>query len=303
MQTAVSLDHTRDGTEHRLLHGLENLPAHSLLATLDWLSAVLDNSDILSAGVLQNAQVRIRHRQSRTPAIREIEAVTPRSDGSLDLYINTMNLVGPLGRFPAEIAGCCAAALEWADPLLHQLISLLYRQYRTTRQDSPGFRRLLTVFGVPAAVTESLLPMAALFAGPCTSAGLAKLLTAQLELPVSVQPVVGGWERRNGELAWDAARECQVRLGPLARPDFERFLPGQRELGQLLHLIRCYLGPLTPVSLQFVLRGRDVRLATQLDRGDVFVLRDNPADSVVLVDRHRCRLELDHFDETGDVSC
>jgi type VI secretion system protein ImpH len=95
--------------------------------------------------------------------------------------------------------------------------------------------------------------------GPLSAAMLARLLAGRLRVPVTVAPGAGHWDRLAppertalaganatlggtallGERCWRPDLRVRVRLGPLTRAQFERFLPGApgaRTLNTLLGL-------------------------------------------------------------------
>jgi len=266
-----------------------NMPVQSLLATLDRLGEQSGTRDVLAGGRLSDATVRIRHRRSRIPATTEVDEIVYQKNGTFDVYVNVLNFSGPLGVLPNHSE---TQTLVDQDHLLHRLVSELYILYQVTRCDSKNRLSHLIPWGVPPDLDEEFIPMAALFVGPRTGPGLAKLLSTYFDVSVHVQAVAGGWEQLDATVQWNSARECKIRIGPMYRVQFEQLLPGERKLGMLLKLARYYLGIHHPVSVELVLRGKDVQFATVLDRGDVFVMSDVMDDSVTILDSSTCWKEL-----------
>src|SRR5262249_36435953 len=81
-----------------------------------------------------------------------------------------------------------------------------------------------------------------------SAAGLEAYLARTFRLPTRVQEAIPGWtpladaDGRIRSLQHDPARACRLILGPLRRPTFERLLPGQALLGELLARARAYAG-------------------------------------------------------------
>jgi type VI secretion system protein ImpH len=108
-----------------------------------------------------------------------------------------------------------------------------------------------------------LVPVAGLIAPPQRSAiALERLLEATFEVPVDVEQFVGSWaplttgdlcavgdERPASRLGkgavvgdeiWDQQARVRVRLGPLSRARFDRFLPGGADHDALASLCRFF---------------------------------------------------------------
>jgi type VI secretion system protein ImpH len=156
------------------------------------------------------------------------------------------------------------AARAFLDILSTRLLALFYEawtKYRTDhlagRQPDRGPSLLLPMLlalagtgpGIPhGGVGEATLGLHAglLRGGPLSAAMLARLLAGHLGVPVTVAPGAGHWDRLAppertalaeanaalgrtallGERCWRPDLRVRVRLGPLARAQFERFLPG-----------------------------------------------------------------------------
>jgi type VI secretion system protein ImpH len=132
-----------------------------------------------------------------------------------------------------------------------------------------------------------LLPFAGLIAhGPPRADGLAALVGTYFQVPVEVRPFRGAWiaiephDRTrlgvlggNGHLGrsavagarvWDAQGQFEVRIGPLDRARFDRFLPDREPKPQgksfflVAHLIRLYTGSELDFSIRLILRAAEV---------------------------------------------
>ncbi|MCU0650202.1 MAG: type VI secretion system baseplate subunit TssG [Gemmatimonadaceae bacterium] len=111
--------------------------------------------------------------------------------------------------------------------------------------------------------------------------GLEQLLEEYFEVPVEVVQFVGGWfpiaeptrtalgdERPGasqlgqgavaGDEVWDQQSRVRIRLGPLSRAQFERFLPTGDQYRPLETLVRFYTDDRFALDVQLVLEQRDV---------------------------------------------
>jgi hypothetical protein len=119
---------------------------------------------------------------------------------------------------------------------------------------------------------------------------------------VRVDPLAGGWNQIPDQtcetkLVYDPQCAIRLTLGPLARQQFEKFLPGGCELAHFLRLARAYAGSGPPFEVELKLRKEDVRPAwfgsSRLDRGDVFAFVGavGPHGASALLDHRVCRAE------------
>jgi type VI secretion system protein ImpH len=171
---------------------------------------------------------------------------------------------------------------RFLDVFHHRLLSFFYRAWATAEptvsRDRPESDRFA---GYLASLIGQLLPSVrgtdafperakAFYAGrlatQCRNAeGLAAIISDHFRIPAAVESFVGGWmdlpmEMRwrlgrtpdvAGTLAantfagariWQATQKFRVVLGPLARKDFDRLLPGGEALERLSAIVRFYVG-------------------------------------------------------------
>lgn len=85
---------------------------------------------------------------------------------------------------------------------------------------------------------------------------------------LGADPRTGGLGRSTylGEKLWDRQAKFRVRLGPLGRADFDRFLPSDSACAKLRDIVRFFVGFELAWDVQCVLRAAEVP-ATQLGAG------------------------------------
>lgn len=186
---------------------------------------------------------------------------------------------------------------EFLDLIHHRMISLFYRAWRKGRldlhfQEDPGdaslVRHLLDLLGVglgsyldrQAVPDETLIYYAGLLAPqPRGAAALRQLLEDRMGVPVQVEEFVGGWFRLPprdrchlgeevaparlgsavvGDEIWDQQSRVRLRLGPLAREEFDAFLPGGPKNEELRGLVRFFSHDQFDFEVQLVLRSQEV---------------------------------------------
>jgi type VI secretion system protein ImpH len=140
---------------------------------------------------------------------------------------------------------------------------------------------------------ETFLYYAGHFAhSPRSAVALEGILADYFEVPVRIEQAKGQWltlteEDRTrlpgwghpapnnqlgqgfilGERVWDAPSKFRVRVGPVSRSRFRRFLPDGDTLRALCQLVRSYVGPDLDFDVQVVLEPAEVP-AWQLGGGD-----------------------------------
>jgi type VI secretion system protein ImpH len=153
-----------------------------------------------------------------------------------------------------------AAARDFLDIFSTRLLALFYEAWTKYRIEHAAGQQpdaflplLLALAGIHAGmphdgVGEAALGLHAglLRGGPLSAALLARLLANQLGVPVTVAPGRGHWDRLAptertelaganaalgrtallGERCWRPDLRVRVRIGPLTRAEFDRFLPG-----------------------------------------------------------------------------
>ncbi|MCC4604442.1 type VI secretion system baseplate subunit TssG [Xanthomonas campestris] len=185
----------------------------------------------------------------------------------------------------------------FADVFHHRMLSLFYRAWaqaqptvqaeRAACDQFRGWLDALVGIASPHLRERDALPDDArrYYAGRLgavtrTPEGLRALLQQLFEWPVQVQEFIAEWMRlpadaqlqlglgpRNAQLGVDsvvgaqvrgAQQRVRIRLGPLPRIAFQRFLPGGQALRQLTAAVRSYLGDEFGWELQLVLKADEV---------------------------------------------
>lgn len=187
---------------------------------------------------------------------------------------------------------------DFLDMFHHRLISLFYRAWRKYRitvahelgRDDRLSEHVLDLVGLGLEHYRQLLPFSdelliyysGLFGLQFRAAvSLEQLLADFFDVPVQVEQFVGGWYSLSrgdwcyvgeelgastqlglgavvGDEIWDQQSRARIRLGPLSRGEFERFLPGGRAHEQLRGLARFFSHDQFDFDLQLVLERADV---------------------------------------------
>jgi type VI secretion system protein ImpH len=190
-----------------------------------------------------------------------------------------------------------AAFARFADLFHHRMLSLFFRAWASSqpavdgdRPESSAYARWIGALAgqadaAPQAAEAPDAAAALFFAGHFAAPGrhpegLQAVVAGVFGLPVAVEELIGEWiglpddgccrlgrspdtgllgvNALAGTRAWSAQHKLRLRLGPLGRADYERFLPGQPALRRLQALVRRYLGREFAWELQLVLRREDV---------------------------------------------
>jgi type VI secretion system protein ImpH len=171
-----------------------------------------------------------------------------------------------------------------------------WRKHRVTvaresggEEEDPVARHILDLMGVgmeglreaTRARPWDLVPLAGLVAPePRSALALERLLTAFFDVPAEVEQFVGGWARLEdhdlcelgeetpstrlglgavvGDEIWDPQSRVRVRLGPLARERFDRFLPRGEDHDVLREICRFFGHDQYDVEVRLVLERDDV---------------------------------------------
>lgn len=190
---------------------------------------------------------------------------------------------------------------EFLDLFNHRAISLLYRAwakshfaagYETEGTDDLT-RHLLDLVGLGTPEVqgrlpvpdEAVLPYAGLFGAAARSAiALEQIVSDHFRVPARVEQFVGTWhpvasddqcrlgEREDettalglgalaGDEVWDQQSRARLRLGPLTREAYERFLPGGASHEPLRALVRLFARDEVDFELQLVLAADHVPAA------------------------------------------
>ena len=186
---------------------------------------------------------------------------------------------------------------DFLDLLNHRMLSLLYRAwerarfvvaYERDRRDALT-RHLFDLVGLGTAgldgrlplPDESLLRYAGLLALPTRPAvALEGLLADYFQVPASVEQFIGSWFPIEGDAlcrlddggaatslgggavagdeVWDCQGRVRVRLGPLSRAQYDRFLPDGDAHAPLRALVRLYTRDELDAEVQLVLSPDEV---------------------------------------------
>ena len=168
-------------------------------------------------------------------------------------------------------------------------------KYRPTRDPEPTGRALTAIIGLgtPELVPRLALPLEALLfhAGNLAARNrsaerLRAMLAAETGQPVQIEEFAGGYIRlpesertrlpagrgapqhcglgagaAAGSQVWDPQARFIIRLGPLARRDFDALLPGTPGWQRVTQLARLFVGQDTAFAVNLVLRKEEVPAA------------------------------------------
>jgi type VI secretion system protein ImpH len=179
---------------------------------------------------------------------------------------------------------------RFADIFHHRLLSLFYRAWAnaqpTTYLDRPendrfsGYVGSLLGIGSLAMVNRDQVPdhtklyfSGLLSSGARHPSGLKAIIEEYFGLPVRIDEFVGRWTEipessrcilselsssrlgvssTIGSDVWDCQQTFRVAIGPLTLEDYRRLLPGGRNLGHLVDLVRNYIGEELMWELQLI---------------------------------------------------
>lgn len=179
------------------------------------------------------------------------------------------------------------AGVAFLDQFHHRLFLLFFRAWAQAQavcdleHDQDGFTRWLASLAGVGGQCE-VAPMsdhAVLFQAPALTSqtrsapALQALLSSYFQLPVTIQENVPVWVPLDGQTQVCLGRSCadlgkntvlgarvldvqqtiRIRIGPLSRQDYGRFLPGRLAWRQLRYCLALYLGLEWSVQLQLVL--------------------------------------------------
>jgi type VI secretion system protein ImpH len=71
-----------------------------------------------------------------------------------------------------------------------------------------------------------------------------------------------------GERVWDVQGSFRIRIGPVSYAEFTSFMPGSKELAQLVDLARLYVGPTLSYDMQLILARQEVPFLQLAGDGD-----------------------------------
>ena len=259
------------------------------------------------AGNPRQESVRYRSRLRLEFPEGDLARVTPpRLPGEpAEMTVDMMRLGGARGPLPLWITELALDRLDERDPALadfldifhHRLVALFHRARSKHRpalawqspHETPAARAVYSFLGLgtPAlrdrleTPDRSLLPFAGLVPpGPRSEAGLERLLSGVLRVPVEVTPFMGRWHHLDpaqhtkigvtgqnqllgrgallGTRGWDRQAGARIRVGPVGYRTFLDLLPIGRRFRALESLARVYVRDELDFSLNLVLAGREV---------------------------------------------
>jgi type VI secretion system protein ImpH len=189
------------------------------------------------------------------------------------------------------------ALRDFLDIFQHRLLSLFYRAWekyhftatyeRDARDGVTEHLRDLIGLGIGAFRNRAAVPDEALlgYTGllaqqPRSAVALQQLLEDFLDVPVAVEQFVGGWYALSsgtqcrvgdegpadqlgqgavvGDEIWDQQARVRIRIGPLTREQYERFLPGGTSYQSLRSLARFFTHDQFDFEVQLVLARAEV---------------------------------------------
>ena len=190
-----------------------------------------------------------------------------------------------------------AAPRAFLDLLSNRMLALFYRAAQAARVEHLAGGRgrgpdrlqpmLLALAGfAPDAAADGGAPLASLsahFAGmlqqrPCSGVVLERMLAEFFGVAVALEEAVGHWDVLQpfeqsalgvnaelgenvllGERSWRPDLRARLRIGPLDRAAFARFLPSGDASAQLAIILRRFAAPTVGFEVQLVLRAQDIR--------------------------------------------
>lgn len=183
--------------------------------------------------------------------------------------------------------------VSFANMLTHRMMSLFYRAWRSgqpspsyDREDDAFERRVSAIAGYRGAGMRNRDAMpdmarrhfaAFLSQSSKNPDGLVSILKAFFDVPVQLQQFVGSWLQLEpddcwqlggavglgqtasvGSKVWSRTAKFRLRIGPLTRDQYERFLPGTPGWERLEAIVRTYIGDTLDWDVQLVLKGEEV---------------------------------------------
>jgi len=154
---------------------------------------------------------------------------------------------------------------------------------------TPGLRKRLAVDD------EAIVHFAGHYAHqPRSAVALQAILSDFFERPVQIQQFLGRWtwlapdeftalpnplmpegafaqlgvDAVVGERVWDVQGSFRIRIGPVSYRQFIGFMPGSRDLAQLVDLTRLFVGPTYSFDMQLTLAKQDVPFLALASEGD-----------------------------------
>lgn len=183
--------------------------------------------------------------------------------------------------------------VAFANMLTHRMLTLLYRAWRSgqpaasyDRGDDEFERRVAAIAGYrgdglnnrDAVPDVSRRHFAAIMSqGSKNPDGLISVLSTFFDVDVEIDQFVGCWLHLEpddcwelgrpaglgqttsiGSKVWSRASKFRLRIGPLDRDRYERFLPGTDGWDRLEAIVRSYIGDMFDWDVQLILKGDEV---------------------------------------------
>jgi type VI secretion system protein ImpH len=292
-----------------LLQALAEAPhEYGFFAALRKLEALAAERPRLGRSLRPEQDVlRLAQEPSLTHAPAELAGYEPGSEGRPDrLLVHFFGLFGPDGPLPLHLTeharerrrnNADPVFQRFADLFHHRALSLFFRAWADVRPtvsyDRPSEDRFghylgaLIGLSTPSLRNRDAMPdltklhFAGHLAGQTRHAdGLAEILSAFFDVPVSVQSFVGSWlhlprtDRTRlsggestatlgrsallGGRVWSRQHKFRIIFGPLSLQDYERLLPGGPSFHRLLPIVRNYAGDVLIWDVNLILRSEQV---------------------------------------------
>lgn len=183
--------------------------------------------------------------------------------------------------------------VAFANMLTHRMMSLLYRTWRSgqpaasyDRGDDEFEKRVAALAGYRGDSMQNRDSMpdisrrhfaAFMSQGSKNPDGLIAFLGAFFHVDVEIEQFVGTWLQLEpddcwelggmvglgqttsiGSKVWSRASKFRIRIGPLHRERYERFLPGSEGFDRLESIVRSYVGDSLDWDVQLILKGDEV---------------------------------------------
>jgi type VI secretion system protein ImpH len=183
--------------------------------------------------------------------------------------------------------------VAFANMLTHRMMSLLYRAWRSgnpapsyDRGDDEFERRVAAIAGYRGEGLQERDAMpdvarrhfaAYMSQGSKNPDGLISLISHFFDVPAEIDQFVGAWLHLEpddcwelggqvglgqttsvGSKVWSRASKFRIRIGPLSRERYERFMPGTDGFDRLESIVRSYVGDTLDWDVQLILKGDEV---------------------------------------------
>ena len=183
--------------------------------------------------------------------------------------------------------------IAFANMLTHRMLSLFYRAWRSgqpaasfDRGDDEFDRRVAALAGYRGEELQardtvpdvSRRHFAAIMSqGSKNPDGLIAFISAFFDVKVEIDQFVGSWLQLEpddcwemggmatlgqttsiGNRVWSRTAKFRLRIGPLSRDQYERFLPGTESFERLQGIVRSYIGDTLDWDVQLIMKGDEI---------------------------------------------